>query len=91
MQPNLLSGNGKPLDPFVAGIIRVVFTDYNNALLYECGMLTANGTCESGQASVEAWSRTPEPVSQHLKNAYIKRFAELCIDRENVEDVPHNG
>ena len=60
-------------------------------MLYECGLISSDGSCAAGQASVEILSRVAEPLESTLQYALTKRLTELCINATDLEPVPHDG
>ncbi len=75
-----------------AGVWRVVTTDYTqHMMLYECGLIGADGACAPGQGSVQILGRSAEPLHADVETALMKRLEELCIDAAVVERVPHEG
>ena len=76
---------------FTSGIVRVVFADDSHMMLYECGLISNDGSCAGGQASVEILNRVAEPLESGLQYQLTKRLSELCIDVSELEPVPHDG
>ena len=60
-------------------------------MLYECGLISNDGSCAGGQASVEILNRVAEPLESGLQYQLTKRLSELCIDVSELEPVPHDG
>ena len=60
-------------------------------MLYECGLISEDGSCAGGQASVEILNRVAEPLESGLHYQLTKRLSELCIDETDLEPVPHDG
>ena len=72
-------------------MIRVVFTDYDHALVYECFHANSSGKCFRDHVHIEFLSRKPEPFADDLQQPLLKRVTDLCVVPEAVEDVPHEG
>ena len=70
--------------------MRVVFTNYDIALLYTCDHETDNGHCFAGQTSVDILSRSRIP-NQDLKFPLLRRTKDLCVDPKLMVDVDHSG
>ena len=60
-------------------------------MLYECGLISHDGSCAGGQASVEILNRAAEPLASGLQYQLTKRLSELCINVTELEPVPHDG
>ena len=72
---------------------RVLWTDYDYALVYEClHTVGEDGSCPSGEMSVEVLSRDrhlpQEVVEERLVPVLEKN---TCVTREDFERVPHDG
>ena len=74
---------------FVPGRIRVIFTNYDVALLYTCDYETEDGRCFAGQTSVDILSRSRNP-DQDLKYPLLRRVKDLCEDPKDMVDVDHS-
>jgi hypothetical protein len=70
--------------------MRIVFTNYDIALMYTCDHEAGTGHCYAGQTSVDIISRSRNP-NPDLKFPLLRRIKDLCVDPNMMEDVDHSG
>ena len=69
---------------------RVLWTDYNYALIYECSHPHEDGSCDSGHVNIAVYGRShdlPDSVKQEL----MELQGMGCVSREDFERIPHEG
>ena len=73
----------------VTGRSKVIYTNYQYALVYECHQEAAAGTCMHGQDSLDLYSRTRD-VPEALRTQLFKRAVDFCLDARDLVTVTHN-
>ena len=77
--------------PHSAGIARVLWTDYNYVLLYECfAPLDADGNCPPHAVTIVVFGRS-DTLPQRAIGRLIPVAATACVGVNDFELVPHTG
>jgi lipocalin len=71
--------------------LRVVYTDYRSALVYQCLQLLNDGTCVPGQVVVELMSRRATMPEVKLKAQLIRRVSDLCVENSNMQETKYDA
>ena len=74
----------------IVGQLKVVYTDYRHALLYECSQSDPEGRCLDSEISAEIWTRDGA-IEPRLKFSLLKRLKKICVDPGRMEKVPRDG
>ena len=70
------------------GTGRVIWTDYEYALIYECSHPNEDGSCDPEYVSMVVFGRTRE-----LPDSVVEHWMTLttCVNKENFERIPQGG
>jgi len=75
----------------ISAEIRVVTTNYNYAIIYECHVINKDGTCSSDAIFVDVLSRTLDDLPDIIRHQYYVLTKELCLTDTEMTDIQHDG
>ena len=71
----------------VEGLVGIIFTDGQHAVVYECDQVRSDGTCHPGHLLIMVYSRTREPLNPGVAARLAREGRKLCIDLSGFQSV----
>ncbi len=71
--------------------VKIVYTDYQHAFVYQCGHMTSSGTCTPGQLDVDILSRRQGDLTSELINIISLVAPIVCLSKNHFEKTFHDG
>ena len=72
------------------GLGRVIATNYNYAIVYECSRPRGDGGCGDGDVTMAVYSRNRE-LPDDVVEKMLPYIEGACVTKEDFERVPHRG
>jgi len=72
------------------GFGRVIATNYNYAIVYECYRPNEDGSCPSDEVNIFALSRNRE-LPDHVVEKMLPYIENACVTKDDFERIPHDG
>ena len=72
------------------GMSKVLYTDYNIALMYTCTRLIDSDTCTPGLETLTAYSRTRE-LTEDIRDMLDAVVSNTCYRKGDMELISHQG
>ena len=72
------------------GYGRVIATNYNYAIVYECHRPNEDGSCPDDSANIFVLGRTRE-LPDDVVEKMLPYIEGACVTKEDFERIPHDG
>ena len=72
------------------GRLKIIYTDYQHALVYECHNVLQNGQCVEGHDSLDLYSRS-RAISPDMRTQLFKQALNLCLDAKKLTAISHDS
>jgi hypothetical protein len=69
----------------------VIYTDYNDAVVYNCDELLPDGHCAPDKVYVDVMSRSNSPMGDMMKNKLIEISRKACFEWGDFMESSYEG
>ena len=76
---------------FLPAYVKIIHTDYQVAVVYECQQVGPDNKCKKGQEFVDVLSRSAHGSTAEKLHELKDYFNNACIQEDNMELSSHQG
>ena len=67
--------------------MKILYTDYNYAVVYVCDEVSKDGSCDQDQVEVEVMSRNKDTVPDDVKDTLLAVIEGVCLSKDDFEEI----
>ena len=71
--------------------MKIIYTDYHYAVVYQCNHVTSGGECPPGQMEVDVLSRERNSRNHDVMGIIAAVVPSVCLNRNHFERTYHEG